>query len=426
MDIVAPSLRIPVVGNEGEAALAGLMDPDLAFYAPLETSLEPEIGIGPATFTRASGQNVVDHEGLSIALDTNEAGFTGARRVKNEYIAGYDDIYNWQDHIGGIGTVVATQNYGMAPDGTMTATRLQLSISGATSSSDLAGKLINHGLASPDSKIASWWIRSLSGNVVVRLNNGQQRPDVTVTEQWQRFQPPSDLSVDPVSEIWLRYGYPTSETVDLLVWGCMVEKTTGQAKQVASEFAPASTSKWFNTTNGNTVSSNIVTEGSGTLLTGIKGYYSEEGADNRQVQKVANLTTNNLCGVLSVTWNDASTTLGWLIGDYTDANNYWGIFHLGTTLTLRKRIAGVNYDATIALTRVGGVTDKIAFRLSSTTGIAIWLNGTKGTGNANTSAVTNTSFEIGSDGNGANQIGASIKLSRLYHADKSDSFMSSL
>lgn len=87
----------------------------------------------------------------------------------------------------------------------------------------------------------------------------------------------------------------------------------------------------------------------------------------------------------------------------TDASNYTAIQVTATQVIARKRIAGVNCDATIPLVHVRGTTYKIAARFSASTGIDVFLNGTKGTNHANTDTpVMGTNIDIGVDGAGSN------------------------
>jgi len=72
-----------------------------------------------------------------------------------------------------------------------------------------------------------------------------------------------------------------------------------------------------------------------------------------------------------------------LWSSYIDASNYSAIFHDGTNMLFRKRIAGTNYDASIALTYVAAQLIKVAVSWSNVN-INIAVNGLLGTANANT------------------------------------------
>jgi hypothetical protein len=109
----------------------------------------------------------------------------------------------------------------------------------------------------------------------------------------------------------------------------------------------------------------------------------------------------------------AATSL-YLWGTYVDANNSTQILHDGTNLIFRKRIAGVNYDATIALTYVSGTMYKMCASWGAG-GTTIYLNGTAGTPNANTTAAQiGTTIQSGADGNGAGQPTMQLRNERVW------------
>lgn len=128
----------------------------------------------------------------------------------------------------------------------------------------------------------------------------------------------------------------------------------------------------------------------------------------------AGLRTNNLSG--KFTWAPAAASQGtrWLWGSYLDADNYVGVLHDGTNLIFRKRITGVNYDATKALTYAAGTAYNIGFRLSASSS-DIFINSVKGTANANAASIVyGTTLKIGQDGNGGSLQAGGIKDFKIY------------
>lgn len=147
-------------------------------------------------------------------------------------------------------------------------------------------------------------------------------------------------------------------------------------------------------------------------------------ARNADVESVP--TSGNIIaasGWISLTYTPTHAPSGtvFLWGTYVDASNYTAILHDATNLIFRKRIAGTNYDATIANAFVSGTTYKMAATWgASGTGIA--LNGTLGTGHANTTAAQiGTAMQTGADGNGANQPGMSLGNERIGQRQLSSS-----
>ena len=104
-----------------------------------------------------------------------------------------------------------------------------------------------------------------------------------------------------------------------------------------------------------------------------------------------------------------------LWASYVDASNYTAVLWDGTNLIARKRIGGVNHDATKALTPTANTRIKWAARFTSTTGTDIFYSGAIGTNDAtNTACQIGAAFQIGADGNGANQPYADNSNSRIY------------
>lgn len=103
-----------------------------------------------------------------------------------------------------------------------------------------------------------------------------------------------------------------------------------------------------------------------------------------------------------------------LWGTYVDASNYTALLHDATNLILRKRIAGTNYDATIAMAFISGTTYKVAGSWGAG-GVKVFKTGVKGTDHANTAAAQIASnMQLGADGNGAQQPFACIKNQKTY------------
>jgi hypothetical protein len=155
-------------------------------------------------------------------------------------------------------------------------------------------------------------------------------------------------------------------------------------------------------------------------------------AVTRNIDRLSNVVSGNLPtndATISFQWTPSVAAQGtvYLWGSYVDANNSTAILHDGTNLIFRKRIAGVNTDATIALAYAAGTTYKIAARASSTAGQDIFLNGVKGTNNATTTAMQlGANMEMGNDGNGASAQVGSFKDLRTYFVPKADSQLVSL
>ena len=141
-----------------------------------------------------------------------------------------------------------------------------------------------------------------------------------------------------------------------------------------------------------------------------------QAATVEQYVSASNLPTNNFT-IYGESMFPAVQPAGsyYLFGTYVDANNSTQVLWDGTNLIARRRIGGVSNDATIALTPTAGTLFKWAARFSSTTGTDIFVDGSIGTNDAVTTACQiGTNFQIGADGNGANQSYATDRAKRIY------------
>ena len=151
-------------------------------------------------------------------------------------------------------------------------------------------------------------------------------------------------------------------------------------------------------------------------------------ADIDQYVSASNLSASAM--TMALTWTpEAAASMGtvFMFGTYVDASNYTAILHDGTNVIARKRIAGVNTDATKALTYVAGTSYRIVARFDGTNGIDVWVAGVKGTGSATlTASQIGTNFQIGADGNSLQQAFGAIKNFAVYGSGLSDTQAASL
>lgn len=104
----------------------------------------------------------------------------------------------------------------------------------------------------------------------------------------------------------------------------------------------------------------------------------------------------------------------YLLGSYVDADNYTAILHDSTNFIFRKRIAGVNYDATLAKAFAENSNCRIAVSYGAK-GMELSVNGVNCTINSDFTALQlGTSIQIGADGNSASQAVGSFKNIKFY------------
>lgn len=490
------------------------------FYAPLKTTLVPTSGSGSVTYSRASLGYLRDFERLWKRVPSGCARFAGARIVRTRLSVSTSEDFSsagWPVLGFGVASVaVKTPNYGQAPDGSMTACRLQMSLNGGVSTTDRSGMTAAISNEGSDILAGSVFLKLTSGSaaVVVQLRTALAFANVVVNDSWQRFSSPGSITSTESLYIWLRGALGTSDAADILVWHPGCESVAGQLNSAPGEYtsigvesapyyhgAGADGCKFFDYENGNTVASNVVTEAQGAAISAalLKGVLIEEARTNSFLNSTVpashtspslatgtytlwvegsgsmavaagtatgsgfgtaaagNPVTFTITGagtvtftetgtvdraqcengayatsfiltaasaatrqkdllsypvsgnietqdaIIEVDWTPQAAAMGtvYLWGSYVDASNYTQILHDGTNLIFRKRIAGVDYDATKALAYVAGTTYSIKARTSRIYGMQVWIDGAAGTSHANTSAMQlGSSFQIGADGNG--------------------------
>jgi lysophospholipase L1-like esterase len=138
----------------------------------------------------------------------------------------------------------------------------------------------------------------------------------------------------------------------------------------------------------------------------------------KQVSFLAYPSANNFrVGKLSgtVEWTPATTDAGWIWSSYVDAGTATGVLYDGSSLIFRKRIGGVNYDATRALAVVAGTTYSVGWRVNYDGTTDVFLNGMKGTGNANTGTFAlGPLVNVGDDGAGGGGLTGQFRDFAIY------------
>ncbi len=266
------------------------------FAAQLVSSLTPETFVDPTyTFTRAgTTATVTDFEGLVKDTAANEARFVGARRVENLRV---DDFSDWTFYTSGTGSPATLTSGQVDPDGGNTAYRLQCNLNGGISTGDRSTLFIG-GSDSTSPKSLSVWLRSNTGVTQYchfRTGNegvGSFGEAVQITTDWQRFAV-IDTGTFGDDYLGLRGSRSNGQDVlDILIWHPLKELTPGQTVQAPSEYVSKGVSedhgsnadgvKYFNYENGNTVTTDVVTEAQGSAIADatLKGVLLEEARTN--------------------------------------------------------------------------------------------------------------------------------------------------
>ena len=166
----------------------------------------------------------------------------------------------WNNTNAGTGVLpVSTTNFAVAPDGTTTASRVQVSLGGGTTSTDQS---ITAQTLTGTSCRGSFYIKTNDGSSKTIYVRGQNAANITVDGTWRRYDFDAGTLSGTQFGVGLRGGQtPTnSDTADLLVWGAQLEAgafPTSYIPTVASQVTRSSDvasvntlSPWFNATEG--------------------------------------------------------------------------------------------------------------------------------------------------------------------------------
>lgn len=250
--------RRKLMANNVGSALSSLLTTGVTFAAPLTTSIVPQTGTGSATYTRATVATVFDNESVLRNVLSGEARFQGARRVANQFTAT---------------TTLSTQNV------TTIAGTYTVSFKGTgtiTFSGTYVGSLVGQGANVRVSATFTATAGTLTNTVSGTVTEGQ------------------------------------------------CENVTGQSNQAPAEYvsvgvlstpfhgAGVDGVKYFSTTNGNSVASNVVTESAGSPISAstLLGYLAE-GAGTQLVTPTASIRDmTNAAWVKGATMTAALTGTG--------------------------------------------------------------------------------------------------------------------
>lgn len=133
---------------------------------------------------------------------------------------------------------VVTANAGLAPNGTLTADRVQFALNGGTTIGDQS--LIDQSAATTiagQPYVYSFWARTFDASTrTIQLSaNGALNVNCTVTPTWQRFSLVYPSALDTVRNITIRLRgtFGTSDSADLLIWGIQQEQSS-----ILTEYQP--------------------------------------------------------------------------------------------------------------------------------------------------------------------------------------------
>ncbi|MFA5996288.1 MAG: LamG-like jellyroll fold domain-containing protein [Candidatus Paceibacterota bacterium] len=281
-----------------------------AFQADLTSTLKLQAGSGSPTFTRATTAYVQDFEGVLRPVLSGEARFQGARRVRNRLLNTTGAAFS----AGTGSSPTITSNSSTAPDGTLTATRVQMALNGGSTTNDRSGILFTIPNEGAGTVISSVWLKANSGSPTIQFRSALSVAGITLTNTWQRYAVPGTITVSESLYIWLRGAQGTSDSADISVWHPQVETTTtGQSNQNPSEYVSIGTLsapyhganvdgvKYFSTMNGNTVSSSyVVTEATGPAINSSTAKFAQLPGTSGSYFSTPDSSVNSITGDIDI------------------------------------------------------------------------------------------------------------------------------
>jgi hypothetical protein len=346
-------------------------------------SVLPVNGDGDFTFSRDSNGTRVQENGLIENVDNNvprldwlnsncPSLLLEPQRTNNLKYS--EDLTNsvWSLLSAGTGVnPIVTANYSIAPNGTLTADRVVLNQGSGTSNNDYS--IIRQVVSSVGQGVSSVYMKSNTNNdYVISIDDlGTGIKNVTVTNQWQRFEY-SETTNDRL-QLSLR-GNTNSNYADISVWGTQMEAGSYPTSYKKTEASTVTRLKDFISGGGN---ANLFNSLEGTFFVQMASFLNAQtnsngielsdssgqnrvtiqyDTQNNQVRaeiKLANVTqallftnsydvTNFNKIAVTYKYNEAKLYInGGLISTDTSVN----IFAENTLTEVRSTIAGISADA---------------------------------------------------------------------------------
>ena len=195
----------------------------LSLFAPLTHTLLLTTGYGVATFTRATTATLTDFGGLLKTIKSGEARFEGARREANE-LQKTENFENaiWEKFL----TPSITDNFALAPDGTMTACKYVPSAQFSA-----LKQAVTTG-----TKSISFWGRVVSGTRTYHFytNGGILLGSLILTTTWRRYNLNFTIAISDTVLFWQDRN--ASGIVETHLWHPMLADVTDRSNQNPPEY----------------------------------------------------------------------------------------------------------------------------------------------------------------------------------------------
>ena len=196
-----------------------------AWYDPSDptTLFQDAAGTVPVTAVEQPVGRMLDKSGRGNHATQSTAINRPVLSARVNRLLGTEDLtgVNWVKESSGTGNAPVVTSGFEAPDGTLTAFRLQLNKGVGASSADLSLLKAQSFALSALTKTSSIWIKSLSGTPSIVFRNSGARNDlITISTEWVLYSL-ANITVSATEDIFqiiLRGSFNTSNSCDLLLW----------------------------------------------------------------------------------------------------------------------------------------------------------------------------------------------------------------
>jgi hypothetical protein len=355
------------------------------FELALKTSLVPKKAVsGTPTLTRSSTKTITDFEGIVRTCKAGEIGVVGARRVENKITSDTDNFSssNWAITQAGSSTASKTPNYSVAPNGIQAACRFQANYGGSGYSNLVHAISPCSSTTTVISRALRLCIKSNTGsNAIISFGDGTVNTLITVTPNWAIYAV-LNTGVSALPSFGIAAIAGTTANFDISIYQPQFEETTGQSNQNPSEYVLSTENstgatgvKYFPYLNGNTVSSNVVTEAQGaaipeaTLKGGlIEGARTNIALWNRDLTNAALVKTTTTAAKTATGIDGSANAASTLTATGTDSTVLQTVTLASSVRVFQPYIKRVTGTGAVSITTDNGTTwTDVTAQLNSST-----------------------------------------------------------